>query len=198
MTEDAALIEALSAHAESHCCGRDIADLLREFEVKHLGKLLMDFRNWDLHCGSASRSHETSTHYKWWLVGNESTQEVLWLHVYKRPSSMVRGYAESAHDHRYSFTSLILRGGYTNSSHQFSNGHLSKISDELLLQGSILHMHPAAIHSLSGIQAGTITLVFQQRPARTSSFVYRSSERRAIPDFAERLPLLIEALQSTT
>nr|WP_091383285.1 hypothetical protein [Actinokineospora alba] len=58
------------------------------------------------------RSRETTTHFAWCLRDREAEPFTFWLHEYKPQSDWRPGYADSVHNHRYHFCTVILRGGY--------------------------------------------------------------------------------------
>ena len=46
------------------------------------------------------RSHETATHYKWFIYYHEKLTYRIWLHQYKSSADRILGYAEVPHNHR--------------------------------------------------------------------------------------------------
>ncbi|GGP62159.1 hypothetical protein [Saccharothrix coeruleofusca] len=60
----------------------------------------------------AARSRETTTHFAWCLRDEPAEPFTFWLHEYKPQRDWRRGYADSVHNHRYHFCTVILSGGY--------------------------------------------------------------------------------------
>jgi hypothetical protein len=58
------------------------------------------------------RSRETTTHFAWCLRDQPGEPFTFWLHEYKEQRDWRQGYADSVHNHRYHFSTTILRGGY--------------------------------------------------------------------------------------
>ncbi|SDC15261.1 hypothetical protein SAMN05216174_101296 [Actinokineospora iranica] len=58
------------------------------------------------------RSRETTTHFAWCLRDNPDEPFTFWLHEYKPQQDWRPGYADSVHNHRYHFCTVILHGGY--------------------------------------------------------------------------------------
>jgi hypothetical protein len=61
----------------------------------------------------ASKSKETATHFVWVIADNPTVDSKLCLHQFKSSSEATAGYANTIHNHRYDFASLVLNGGYT-------------------------------------------------------------------------------------
>ncbi len=59
-----------------------------------------------------ARSRETTTHYAWCLRDRPTEPFSFWLHEYKPQHDWRAGYADSVHNHRYHFCTVLLRGGY--------------------------------------------------------------------------------------
>lgn len=58
------------------------------------------------------RSRETTTHFAWCLRDRPDEPFGFWLHEYKPQRDWRPGYADSVHNHRYHFCTVILSGGY--------------------------------------------------------------------------------------
>ncbi len=122
-------------------------------------------------------SHETATHYKWHIYTNQQQSYRLWLHEYKKKDLVRFGYATVPHNHRYSFASLILRGGFKhelyqieripNNHHTFKNLSLLETSDFEL--GKIYTIDSNQVHSLSNIQDDTLTFIVERQSTRDYS-----------------------------
>jgi hypothetical protein len=58
------------------------------------------------------KSRETTTHFAWCLRDQASEPFTFWLHEYKPQRDWRPGYADSVHNHRYHFCTIIVTGGY--------------------------------------------------------------------------------------
>ncbi|ONI90270.1 hypothetical protein ALI22I_13215 [Saccharothrix sp. ALI-22-I] len=59
-----------------------------------------------------ARSRETTTHFAWCLRDEPAEPFTFWLHEYKPQRDWRPGYADSVHNHRYHFCTIILSGSY--------------------------------------------------------------------------------------
>lgn len=59
-----------------------------------------------------ARSKEATTHFAWCLYDEPGDPFSLWLHEYKPHRDWQPGYANSVHNHRYHFCTVLLSGGY--------------------------------------------------------------------------------------
>ncbi|QFZ22036.1 hypothetical protein [Saccharothrix syringae] len=59
-----------------------------------------------------ARSRETTTHFAWCLRDEPAEPFTFWLHEYKPQRDWRLGYADSVHNHRYHFCTIILQGFY--------------------------------------------------------------------------------------
>lgn len=109
-------------------------------------------------------ARETSTHYVWPLAAN-SRGYGLAINEFKHPRDMISGYATTLHDHRYSFVSLLLSGGYTqvrSDIEMVEPGQANRIHElrrDILAEGDIVTVNHAEFHRLVAIRERTITLV---------------------------------------
>jgi hypothetical protein len=132
-----------------------------------------------------SRSRETSTHYKWHLGPSGDDDFTLWLHEYKSIDHRGPGYAQSVHNHRYALSVLVLAGGYTHSRFVFSAADadgpgLTTVESVRLEAGDTYTIPADHLHSISGIDDHTLTLVIQHRVTRTFSISVDIKSRRTI------------------
>lgn len=128
----------------------------------------------------ADLSHETTTHYKWYVLGDPKRRYIVWLHDYKPESLRRPGYAEVPHNHRYWFTSLILAGGFRHHIYKVVRNELDPhtyksidlIATSSHEKGTIYSIDPETVHSLSELKEPTLTLVVQSRPYKQYSEVF--------------------------
>nr|BFE49725.1 hypothetical protein GCM10017745_31520 [Saccharothrix mutabilis subsp. capreolus] len=59
-----------------------------------------------------ARSRETTTHFAWCLRDEPAEPFTFWLHEYKPQQDWRHGYADSIHNHRYHFCTVLLAGSY--------------------------------------------------------------------------------------
>jgi hypothetical protein len=138
-------------------------------------------------------SHETSTHFKWLVSRHERPRFTIWLHDYKPESERRHGYAEVAHDHRYDLASVILAGGYTAEELEANDdGSVVPVASARFDVGDVMRLGADAIHRLTAIDEGTITLMVEGEPKRHSSTAYYPDEPRVrtFLDFTGRWPEL--------
>jgi hypothetical protein len=144
------------------------------------------------------RSVEKTSHYKWFLGGPEDGSFELWIHEYKPQSLRREGHATVAHNHRFWLSSIVLRGGFTDSRFRRddnSDSLLTEISSNRMRTGETMVIDADEIHSLSELQDGTITLVVQSAPIRSYSEVFESGSRKVYFDLEAKLIDLGESLR---
>lgn len=74
------------------------------------------------------------------------------------------------HDHPWRFTSIILRGGYTEEVHR-KPGHMPRSFKLIERHAGDLHRFPLRwAHRIVAVEPGTVTLVFVSRKLRTWGF----------------------------
>lgn len=147
------------------------------------------------------RARETSTHYVWPLHTGSNGVSVA-INEFKDPADMVKGYATIYHNHRYSFASLMLSGGYreTRSRINFVNpGETAQINDlrqESIAVGGIVKINHQEFHRLNAISARTVTLVVKCPIMKSASFSVDSGTLRVTRHLPveERVPQLMAAL----
>lgn len=166
-----------------------VADLLGELR----GKLML------LHQEVASwadgnleerglRSHETTTHYKWFVFYHSTLSYRVWLHQYKPFPERTLGHAEVPHNHRYSLASLVVAGGFDH--HVFARRGQELIeltkSRRSLTAGDTFVVHCDQVHKLSNLQDRTLTMVVESPVVRhySEAFYESGNAPRRIYDFA--------------
>ncbi len=119
----------------------------------------------------SQRSHETSTHYKWFVAASPTWDWQIWLHQFKDSNQRRFGYAVTPHNHRYWFTAVMLHGAYRNARYQV--GEVPNIvAEDLVAAGSVYTLSPAVVHAISEVKAGTITIVIRGRAVTPFSTEY--------------------------
>ncbi|MBW4720928.1 hypothetical protein [Saccharothrix obliqua] len=81
----------------------------------------------------AAGSRETTTHFAWCLRDVPAEPFTFWLHEYKPQRDWRPGYADSIHNHRYHFCTVLLKGSYL---HERFDARLS--SDGTSIAGTTL------------------------------------------------------------
>jgi hypothetical protein len=121
-----------------------------------------------------SAARETSTHYVWPLyVGRGG--HALAINEFKEPCQITVGYANTLHNHRYSFASLILSGGYGQVRSRVEivePGHIAwihEVGKENMIEGGMQVVNHAEFHRLSDISSGTVTLLVKCPAAEEGS-----------------------------
>jgi len=149
-------------------------------------------------------ARETSTHYVWPLYIARNGYGLA-INEFKDPRHMVIGHANTIHNHRYSFVSLMLSGGYRQIRSRVDLpelGGLAQIHDigqDDLFQGSMLAINHEEFHRLINVRRRTMTLLVKCPPAKEASVSVDAKSLRAcrhVPVEA-RLVQLMNALVMT-
>lgn len=139
------------------------------------------------------KSVEKTTHYKWFLSEDPARRFQIWLHEYKPSTHRREGHATVAHNHRFWLTSLILRGGFTDTRYERADetdpesGSLSPIDSRQMKSGDTMVLMPDEIHALSELRDGTLSLIVQGKPVRSFSEVFEGGEVRRYSDLGAKL-----------
>jgi hypothetical protein len=148
------------------------------------------------------RSHETTTHYKWFVYYHETLSFRVWLHQYKSADERVPGHAEVPHNHRYSLASLVISGGFDHHIfHQHKLGLREQASSVRPFRaGDTYTVRWDEIHKLSNLLDHTLTLVIESPIVRHySEAFYADADRpRRFYDFAGLHSSLCEATRSAS
>ncbi len=143
------------------------------------------------------RSVEKTTHYKWFVSGAVDQGFELWLHEYKPAALRRTGHATVPHNHRFWLTSLMLRGGFTDTRYartEAASALVEPVSNRSMEPGETIVINPEEIHSLSELQDGTVSMVVQSRPIRSYSEVFENGEVRRYSDLEAKLAEFRESL----
>lgn len=147
-----------------------------------------------------SRSVEKTTHFKWFLGGDDDRFE-LWLHQYKPAAKRRVGHAVVAHNHRFWFTSMLLEGGFTSrtfDAERTSAGwDLRSKRDQELVAGATFIVDPDEIHALVAISDPAVSLLIQSKPIRSFSEVYEAGEKTRYYDLEHEFDALASGATST-
>ncbi|OLR94669.1 hypothetical protein [Actinokineospora bangkokensis] len=122
------------------------------------------------------RSRETTTHFAWCLRDRTAEPFTFWLHEYKPQRDWRAGYADSVHNHRYHFCTVILSGGYR---HERFRARLDE-STGLISDAELTSRHDCApgesgvltadqFHRIPTALDGTLTFLVKSRPVRSWS-----------------------------
>lgn len=146
------------------------------------------------------KSRDTSTHYKWFIDRAESSGCRVWLHQYKPRATRGRGYAVVPHNHRYSFASIILRGGFTHHRFQRQGEHLGEVlrQREVFRADKIYTLTYDEIHSLSDISDLTMTLVVESPVIRNYSeaFYDEAGKPKKFSDMVALYPSVMQTVDA--
>ena len=128
-------------------------------------------------------ARETSTHYVWPLYLG-SNGYGLTINEFKDPRHMGFGYANVIHNHRYSFASLVLSGGYSqvrSSVDIARSGQALRIDDigqDFAFEGSLLCVNHNDFHRLTHFSNQTVTLLIKCPAAKNDSVSVDIETRR--------------------
>lgn len=146
-------------------------------------------------------ARETSTHHVWPIYMLSNGIGVA-INEFKDPADMIAGHAAIYHNHRYSFVSLVLSGGYKQirSSIELRNNkeavRIEDLGEESIVTGDIVKMNHHEFHRLTAFQTRTVTLVVKCPAAKAESFSVDNGTLRVkwhVPA-EERVPELMAAL----
>jgi hypothetical protein len=170
----------------------------REFAARGGDRLKVDLEAHLSTTVDLSRSVEKTSHYKWYLGGAADGSYELWLHEYKPRSLRREGHATVAHNHRFWLSSIVLRGGFTDSRFgrdDHSPTLLRETARRRLAPNDTMVIDADEIHSLSELDDGTVTLVVQSAPVRSYSEVFEEGRVSTYFDLEAKLTDLGESLR---
>ncbi|WP_156756529.1 hypothetical protein [Actinokineospora pegani] len=169
-------LTAWQAAAESVAAFSDGAGLLALLR-KHLADLPPDRA-----AAMIGRSRETTTHFAWCLRDRAGEPFSFWLHEYKPQRDWRAGYADSVHNHRYHFSTVILRGGYRHErftaavdaeSGLITAARLTERVDAVEGESGVLTAEQ--FHRIPTALDGTATFLVKSRPVRPWSLSWDPS-----------------------
>ncbi|HEX8279037.1 MAG TPA: hypothetical protein VF540_10095 [Segetibacter sp.] len=134
----------------------------------------------------ADQSAEATTHYKWVLYSSRKYGYSIRLHEYKNIEMQREGYANTIHNHRYWFASLILNGGYRHRvypSDVFVKKEINFVSDTKYSKGNHYYLNPEVIHSVNEVEKNTLTLIITSKAVRDFSTSLDISDNRVIDHY---------------
>jgi hypothetical protein len=131
-----------------------------------------------------ARSRETTTHFAWCLRDRPGEQFTFWLHEYKPQRDWRAGYADSVHNHRYHFCTVIVRGGYR---HERYDADLNPLSGLITAvresntthcgEGDTQRLLASDFHRIPWAADDTITFLVKSRPVTISSVSFDPETR---------------------
>jgi predicted metal-dependent enzyme (double-stranded beta helix superfamily) len=113
----------------------------------------------------------------------------VWIHEYKPATARRPGYADSVHDHRYSFCSAVVRGGYVHRIFDVVGQAAPVLQVERVLEAPHVYVLDAdEVHSVTEMRDGTLSLVVQapKRRGYSTEYVGVDGQPRRHYDFASR------------
>ncbi|TCP56926.1 hypothetical protein EV191_101875 [Tamaricihabitans halophyticus] len=141
---------------------------------RHLGELSADHAK-----QVTARSRETTTHFAWCLLDDPTDPFSFWLNEYKPQRDWLRGYADSVHNHRYHFCTLMLAGSYLHERFAVTlDPAESAITSARLLRrgvnetGSTDTLISTDFHRVPRAVDGTLTFLVKSKPVRGWSLSY--------------------------
>lgn len=176
---------------------RQVAELLRQVNLNR-DLLRAEFESVGLHelQRRIELSHETATHYKWYVYKEPERGYVIWLHEYKSAALRRMGYAEVPHNHRYWFSSLILAGGFQHyyySPDRIEDGSsfitMPVLEETYRTAGDVYTVDPDRVHSIAQLEEPTLTLIIRSRGVRdhSESFDLQTSAITRYYPFSSRI-----------
>jgi hypothetical protein len=150
-----------------------------------------------------ARSKEATTHFAWCLYDEPDDPFSLWLHEYKPHRDWLPGYANSVHNHRYHFCTVLLSGGYL---HERFTAEVDaagtavrsviKRESTFCAEGARAYLLSDEFHRIPRADDGTMTFLVKSRPVAPWSLSFdpgRGLSRRHLPmstrltDLAEKI-----------
>lgn len=169
---------------------RETAAIFKTIDIR---RLLNELKTELDEIADIEKSVEKTTHYKWFLSEDPSRRFQIWLHEYKPSTHRREGHATVAHNHRFWLTSVILRGGFTDTRYERvdkadpESGSLSPIDSRQMKPGDTMVLMPDEIHALSELRDDTLSLIVQGKPVRDYSEVFEAGEVRRYADLGAKL-----------
>ncbi|MBV9794870.1 MAG: hypothetical protein JO016_13120 [Actinobacteria bacterium] len=130
-------------------------------------------------------ARETSTHYVWPLYLGGRGYSVT-INEFKDPDEIVKGHANTLHNHRYSFVSLVLSGGYKQirSEIDFINPtqvvQIRDLGEDIVAEGSVTTVNHTDFHRLLAIKRRTVTLIVKCPAAKKESLSVDTGTLRVV------------------
>ena len=125
------------------------------------------------------RSRETTTHFAWCLRDRGAEPFSFWLHEYKPQHDWRAGYADSVHNHRYHFCTVILSGGYLHERFRATVDERTGLITGAELTGSADCgpgesgvLTAEQFHRIPSARDATVTFLVKSRPVRPWSLSY--------------------------
>jgi len=163
---------------------RDVSTIFAALDVESLlGELRAGFTE----IADARGSAEKTTHYKWLLGKDEPAERFeVWLHEYKPSTHRREGHASVPHNHRFWLTSVILKGGFTDTRFERAPSESDRLiapsKVRTMSRGDTMVIAPEEIHALSELRDGTFSLIVQSKKTRDYSEVFEGGEVRRYLD----------------
>lgn len=173
-----------------------LAELGGELEILH--QEVLSWREQNLEYRGL-RSHETATHYKWFVYYHKKLTYRVWLHQFKPISERAFGHAEVPHNHRYSLASLIVAGGFDH--HLFCRGgpelREARKPVRSFRAGDTYAVQWNEVHKLDNLRDRTLTIVVESPIVRhySEAFYEGTGRPRRFYDFAGMHASLCEATE---
>ncbi|HVY78474.1 MAG TPA: hypothetical protein VG898_08220 [Solirubrobacterales bacterium] len=185
-------IEQIGALDWSHLgeAHRDTAEIFDRLDPK---RLLVELQLSLGEIVDPVRSVEKTTHYKWFVAADPRDRFKLWLHEYKPKELRREGHAVIPHNHRFWLSSLILRGGFTDSRYRRveqpppRTDWIELEATRSMSVGSTMILAPEEIHALADVGDGTVSLIVESAPVRSYSEVFEGGSVRRYYDLEAKL-----------
>ncbi|MFT7839038.1 hypothetical protein Q5530_23095 [Saccharothrix sp. BKS2] len=132
----------------------------------------------------AAKSRETTTHFAWCLRDEAAEPFTFWLHEYKPQRDWRQGYADSVHNHRYHFCTVLLQGSYLHErfSVDLADGGGAILSTTLLRRSAAAEGHSGTMlahefHRIPEAADDTMTFLVKSRAVRPWSLSFDPDTR---------------------
>jgi 8-oxo-dGTP diphosphatase len=138
-------------------------------------------------------SHDLPSHYKWFLYKSPLHNYSIWINEYKKDRQY--GYANTIHNHRYWFASLLLKGYFHQAFHKAEgwNGkefNSIPVVDELHTgSGDVYALSPEIIHSFPKIEDETVTLLIRSKALYDYSTSFNNNTKKSTNHYSFKTKL---------
>lgn len=130
------------------------------------------------------RSRETTTHFAWCLRARPEEPYSFWLHEYKPQRDWRHGYADSVHNHRYHFCTVLVSGGYLHERYRAeidpTTGLISSVAlirSQTCAEGDSERLLCTDFHRIPLAEDRTTTFLVKSSPLTISSLSFDPATR---------------------
>lgn len=160
---------------------KEVAMILPTLNIQDL-KDELNVYEYEQYLKTISMSHETPSHYKWFLYKNLEKGYSIWINEFKKLANRNYGFATTIHNHRYCFASLVLKGSLQQHLHSIENRIEMHFDNAPVIETIKVHrsnsyfINSDQIHSFGSIEDNTITLLIRSKALKSYSESFNVNE----------------------